>query len=160
MHLNAIVCSVGLNSLRPSDAYRRHWTGPSLVQVMVHCLFGTKALSGPMTTVKFLSKLKHSHWRNCIWKCRLPKWRPSCPNVLTCVKWSSAHGIYHYTPAQRSWKGGILESGCPSVRLSVCGHNPVTALPGAILLRSQSNLTGTYLEWRTRTSSFMGDVVR
>ena len=23
----------------------------------------------------------------------------------------------NYTPAQRSWKGGILESGCPSVRL-------------------------------------------
>ena len=29
--------------------------------------------------MKFLSKLKHSHWQTCIWKCRLPKWRPSCP---------------------------------------------------------------------------------
>ena len=64
----------------------------------------------------------------------------------------------HYTPAQRIWKGGILESGCPSVRLSVCGHNPVTALPGAILLRSRPNLIGTYLGSRSRTSSFMGDV--
>ena len=26
----------------------------------------------------------------------------------------------HYTPAQRSWRGGILDSPCPSVRLSVC----------------------------------------
>ena len=27
---------------------------------------------------------------------------------------------YYYTPAQRSWRGGILDSPCPSVRLSVC----------------------------------------
>ena len=26
---------------------------------------------------------------------------------------------HHYTPAQRSWRGGILDSPCPSVRLSV-----------------------------------------
>ena len=26
----------------------------------------------------------------------------------------------YYTPAQRSWRGGILDSPCPSVRLSVC----------------------------------------
>ena len=26
---------------------------------------------------------------------------------------------YFYTPAQRSWRGGILDSPCPSVRLSV-----------------------------------------
>ena len=24
-----------------------------------------------------------------------------------------------YTPAQRSWRGGVLDSPCPSVRLSV-----------------------------------------
>ena len=28
--------------------------------------------------------------------------------------------LYYYTPAQRSWRGGILDSPCPSVRLSVC----------------------------------------
>ena len=43
------------------------------------------------------------------------------------------------------------------VRLSVCRHNPVNALPGAILLRLQSNLVGTYLGARSRTSLFMGD---
>ena len=34
--------------------------------------------------MNFLSKLKHFHWQICIWKCHLPKWRPSCPglNVL------------------------------------------------------------------------------
>ena len=30
-----------------------------------------------------------------------------------------AHRWRHYTPAQRSWKGGILDSPCPSVRPSV-----------------------------------------
>ena len=44
------------------------------------------------------------------------------------------------------------------VRLSVCRHNPVNALPGAILLRLRSNLVGTYLGARSRPSSFMGDV--
>ena len=28
--------------------------------------------------------------------------------------------FYHYTPAQRSWRGGILDSPCPSVCPSVC----------------------------------------
>ena len=37
-----------LNSLRPSDAYTRHWTGPSLVQIMACRLFGAKPLSEPM----------------------------------------------------------------------------------------------------------------
>ena len=34
--------------------------------------------------MKFLSKSKYCHWQICVWKCRLPKWRPSCPglNVL------------------------------------------------------------------------------
>ena len=33
-----------------------------------------------------LTKLKHFHWRICIWKCRLSNWWPSCPglNSLTC----------------------------------------------------------------------------
>ena len=44
--------------------------------------------------------------------------------------------------------------------MSVCGYNPITALPGAILLRSRSNLTGTYLGSRSRTSLFVGDVAR
>ena len=40
--------------------------------------------------------------------------------------------------------------------LSVCRHNPVNALPGAILLRLQSNLVGTYVGARSRTNSFIG----
>ena len=30
------------------------------------------------------------------------------------------HEFNFYTPAQRSWRGGILDSPCPSVCLSVC----------------------------------------
>ena len=36
------------NSLRPGDAYIRHWTGSPLVQTMACHLFGTKPLSEPM----------------------------------------------------------------------------------------------------------------
>ena len=35
-------------------------------------------------------------------------------NIMVCCE------VFHYTPAQRSWRGGILDSPCPSVRLSVC----------------------------------------
>ena len=37
-----------VNSLRPSDANRRHQPRPSLVQIIACCLFGTKPLSEPM----------------------------------------------------------------------------------------------------------------
>ena len=33
--------------------------------------------------MEFSSKLKHFLWRNCIWKCRLRKWRPSCLGLNT-----------------------------------------------------------------------------
>ena len=35
--------------------------------------------------MKFSSKFKHFYFRKCIWKCCLPKWRPSCLhlNVLS-----------------------------------------------------------------------------
>ena len=43
--------------------------------------------------------------------------------LLTCTPrtllWGWGTGCL-YTPAQRSWRGGILDSPCPSVRLSVC----------------------------------------
>ena len=40
--------SMCLNSLRPSDAYMRRWTGSSLVHIMACRLFGAKPLSEPM----------------------------------------------------------------------------------------------------------------
>ena len=60
---------------------------------------------------------------------------PWCPGVKTrCLFCFCGWGFIHldnwvyffskcklnYTPAQRSWRGGILDSPCPSVRLSVC----------------------------------------
>ena len=78
----------------------------------------------------------------------------------------------HGSIAYEAWKVGIVlpfflhyikevERGVywnQIVHLSVCGHNPVTTLLGTILLRSRSNLIGTYLGSRSGTSSFMGDV--
>ena len=53
-------------------------------------LFGAEPPSKPMmgycqldpsdqTSLQFLSKFELFHSRKCIWKCRLPKWRPFCP---------------------------------------------------------------------------------
>ena len=47
------------------------------------------------------------------------------------------HGYNDYTPAQRRRNGCIMESDSPPVRPSLRVHNPVAALPGAILLRSR-----------------------
>ena len=43
-------------------------------------------------------------------------------------------------PLQRSWKGGILVSPCPSLRLSVCGPNRVHSVSSTILVGSISYL--------------------
>ena len=41
--------------------------------------------------------------------------------VMTCCLMAPTHFLNHnYTPAQRSWRGGILDSPCPSVCPSVC----------------------------------------
>ena len=45
-----------------------------------------------------------------------------------------------YPPLQQSWKGGILVSPCPSVRLSVCGQNRVRSVSSTILIGSISYL--------------------
>ena len=45
-----------------------------------------------------------------------------------------------YPLLQRSWKGGILVSPCPSVRLSVCGQNRVHSVSSTILIGSISYL--------------------
>ena len=77
----------------------RQWTGPSFVQVMACRLFGAKPLPEPILaycqldswgkkSVKF--ELYHFHSRKCIWKWRLPKWRPFCPGggkLITTSYW-------------------------------------------------------------------------
>ena len=72
------------NSSPPRAAYMWHST---LVQVMACRLFGAKPLPEPMQaycqldsweqiSVKFELEFYHFHSRKCIWKCRLPEWRP------------------------------------------------------------------------------------
>ena len=48
MHMCNISFALVINSLRPSDAYMRCWTGSSLVQIMSCRLFSAKSLSEPM----------------------------------------------------------------------------------------------------------------
>ena len=79
-----------INSSPLSAAYMRQGTGPALAQAMTCRLFGAKPLPEPMLaychlvswewiTVKFESEFCHFHSGKCIWKCRLPQWRPFCP---------------------------------------------------------------------------------
>ena len=80
-----------VNAYPPSAAYMRQWTGSTLVQVMACRLFGAQPLPEPMLaycqldsweqlSVKFKSEYCHFHSRKCIRNCRLPKWRPFCPD--------------------------------------------------------------------------------
>ena len=59
--------------------------------------------------------------------------KPLPPPIMTLIPWRNIYALpgtvysgsiqipsHYYTPAQRSWRGGILDSPCPSVRPSVC----------------------------------------
>ena len=72
---------------------------PTLLRTMACCLFSTKPLSEPVLqycqldpkeniSVKFYSKFKSFYSRKCTWKCRLPKWRPSCPASICKINTS------------------------------------------------------------------------
>ena len=65
--------------------------------------------------------------------------------AIVAIGMNSSHVISRwelllYPPLQRSWKGGILVSPCPSVRLSVCGQNRVRSVSSTILIGSISYL--------------------
>ena len=50
-----------INSLRLSDAYIYQYTRPSLVEIVVCCLFGTKPLSEPMLPYWYLDPWGKNH---------------------------------------------------------------------------------------------------
>ena len=95
--------------------------GSALVQVMACRLFGAKPSLEPLLAfcqldyweqilVKFESEFCHFHSRKCIWNCRLPKWRPSCPGrdeltdcglVTPCVDMFRAP-IHYLNPFSRT----------------------------------------------------------
>ena len=86
-----------VNSLRPNDAYMRHQTSTSLVQIMACCLFGAKPLSKPMmycqlgqTSITLYSKFKHFCSRKCFWNHRLENVQLSRPQ---CVKSTSLESV-------------------------------------------------------------------
>ena len=93
-------------------------------------------------------------WRiftlGCLWTacivivCAISVYLSLCLPVLTS-QWVMLYMpkylcIWLYPPLQRSWKGGILVSPCPSVRLSVCGQNRVRSVSSTILIGSISYL--------------------
>ena len=65
------------------------------------------------------------------------------------------NGNTQFLPLSPNWARGVLSS--PAGRAL---PHTVTALPGAVLIGSRSNLVGTNLGVGSRTSSFMGDVAR
>ena len=65
--------------------------------------------------MNFFSKLKDFHWQICIWKCRLPKWRPYCPglNVLNPVSTSQVRLPRSYlgcSPPRPLWTISTINS--------------------------------------------------
>ena len=87
-----------INSSSPSAAYMRRWPGSALAQAMACRLFGARSMltcfqldPKEQTSVKFESKYKMFYSRKCIWKCRLPKWRPFCQggDELKCASSAS-----------------------------------------------------------------------
>ena len=121
----------------------RHWTGSSLVHVMACRPFGAKPLPKPMMTyfqldpqkqssIKFLSKSNHFHWKNCIWKYRLPKWRPSFPglSVLRSTLTVASQGAgrsawWQSTPWTDPRSGATMSRVMRSLRSGVYLHNIV-----------------------------------
>ena len=86
-----------------------------------------------------------SPWLGSLGSGVLPAW----PNVLARYPLIHSENTYIqrrdfagllYPALQRSWKGGILVSPCPSVRLSVCGQNRVRSVSSTILIGSISYL--------------------
>ena len=61
-------------------------------------------------------------------------------------------------PLSPNWARGVLSSS--GGRAGGRDHFTVTALTGAALIRSRSNLVGTNLGAGPRTSSFLGDMAR
>ena len=96
--------SSGINSSPPCAAHMRPWTGSALVQVMACHLFGAKPLPKPMQaycqldtweqiSVKFEWEFYIFHSRKCIWKCRLPEWRPFCPGGDKLISFPPTHWL-------------------------------------------------------------------
>ena len=71
--------------------------------------------------------------------------------------------IPHFLPLSPNWARGVLSSPAGRAGRWAGGRalpHTVTTLPGAVLVGSWSNLVGTNLGAGSRTSSFVGDLVR
>ena len=89
-----------------------------------------------VTTNHFpMHSFQNLNWRNKLWHLLKISFKLPLPVRLL---WTIYVCSLLYPPLQRSWKGGILVSPCPSVRLSICGHNRVRSVSSTILVGSIS----------------------
>ena len=102
------LCQLRLNSLRPSDAYMRHWTGQSLVQIMACRLFGFNRNSNIF--------IQENVFESVVWEMASILSRPQCVNIEeTCgfvhlcfacgTKWCLLAGLVPYY----FWVHGITD---------------------------------------------------
>ena len=127
--------SLALTHLPPSAAYIHQWTGSSLVRVMACRLFGAKPLPEPMlvycqldsweqVTVNVESEFYNFHSTKCIWKCRLPKWRPFCPRgdeLSNIPTWTDCREEVSIFTGGQFWPSGIVIA-CVFVSMCVSVH--------------------------------------
>ena len=87
---------------------------------LAECVSCFEVVDGEVNTTKPWTLFQ---WRSCLYNLYIVKTMPLL-----------------YPPLQRSWKGGILVSPCPSLRLSICGQNRVHSVSSTILIGSISHL--------------------
>ena len=86
-----------VNSLSTRGRYMHRWIRPSLVQIFglspvrIQAITWTNAgiLSIGAFGTNFsesLIEIKHFHFKNCIWKCRLRQWGPFCLGLNVLIR--------------------------------------------------------------------------
>ena len=116
-------CGCGVWLIPPSAPYMRHWNGPSLVQALTITWTNAGLFSiGPLGTSFseiWIGMLSFS-LKECIWKCRLPKWRAFrpggdelmqlCPRFMpfTCHQHDQKHYWIDFKFSQSNWAVGRI----------------------------------------------------
>ena len=169
-----VVCRY--NPLRPNDAYMRHHTRPSLVQIMACRLSGAKPLSGPLLayfllnpwgyiSVQFESKYNNVHWRKRVSKCHLQNGghflsRLQCDDMIhhntLSLQWrhNGCDGVSNHQPHDCLLNYSFRRRSKKTSKLSVtglcAGNSPVT---GEFPTQMASNAENASIWWRHHDST-------
>ena len=109
-----------IGSLRPSDAYMRLWTRPSVIQIMTCCLTGAKPLSDQCCDIvnwtprnklqwnlnqNLYTFIQENAFENVVWKIVAILSGPQCVK-LTTTSWNSNFGAWFVScVCSFYWKG-------------------------------------------------------